>query len=141
MRVHPPYKRTGDIVARPFSPVLSCSKIGQPSCFSPVILYGGGVYLVKINLTSLLFFEKKLETDFHEKLSNRILPCYLHNCCLCIAVLLDGPPVIPEFRHWFNSSIIEELLICDSSNFSFISFIAFCALTPFFNWVPTSVRL
>ena len=25
-----------------FSPVLSCSKIGHPSCFSPVLLYGRG---------------------------------------------------------------------------------------------------
>ena len=35
-------KKHQKIVARPFSPVLSCSKIGRPSCFSPVLLYGRG---------------------------------------------------------------------------------------------------
>jgi len=52
-------KKHQKIVARPFSPVLPCSKIGRPSCFSPVLLYGGGYKDVRYFLSPIQLFRLK----------------------------------------------------------------------------------
>ena len=42
--------------AKKLSPVLSCSKIGRPSCFSPILLYGQGcIFFCRKNRNADLF--------------------------------------------------------------------------------------